>query len=178
MKQIYAFILLFISFHCISQTTSSTADYDLKKKRLLIQFGSMFLYAKNQGNIDGDSSVVLTCKAYKLPVYLSYDEGYDVKANLTGNDLIENGNINAYKKLLSKSKNDTQIKMLLQLGSFYLFKTGTKANDLQNAFTYINEALTKSNKHNDKKLQQQSLLLLGRYYAQISHFAESKRLFH
>lgn len=177
MKQIYAFILLFTSFHCISQTTSSTADYDLKKKRLLIQFGSMFLYAKNQGKIDEDSSVVLTCKAYKLPVYLSYDEGYDSKANLIGNELIEKGNISAYKSLLSKSKNDTQIKMLLQLGSYYLFKTGTKANDLQNAFTYINEALTKSSKYSDKKLQQQSLLLLGKYYAQASRFAESKNCF-
>lgn len=91
-------------------------------------------YGTNQGAIDVDSSVVLASKAYKLPVSLAYDEGYNDGSYLIGQDLIDKGNISQAKRLLASSKDDEKIKLLLQLGSFYLFKPGTKPKDLQNAF--------------------------------------------
>ncbi|TDO96990.1 hypothetical protein [Flavobacterium sp. 245] len=87
MRPIYFFSLLFlIIFNSAAQKTSPTANYDLKKKRLLIQSCSAYLYNSNQGAIDADSSVVLACKAYKLPISLAYDEGFNDGSYLIGND--------------------------------------------------------------------------------------------
>jgi two-component sensor histidine kinase len=177
MKQVYCFyLILFVSFQSFAQIPS-TANYDLKKKRLLIQFCSMFLYGKNQGKIDEDSSAVLAAKAYNLPLSLSYDEGYNDGSALIGSELIENGNITASKRLLAKTKNTERIKLLLQLGSFYLFKPGTKPEDLQNALTNIQEAVQISNQLKIQKWQHQSLLLLGKYYAQTNNIVESQKCF-
>jgi two-component sensor histidine kinase/tetratricopeptide (TPR) repeat protein len=178
MKQLYSFsFILFLAFQTFAQTSPSVSKYDLKKKRLLIQACSMYLYNSNQGAIDVDSSVVLACKAYKLPVSLAYDEGFNDGSNLIGNDLIQKGNINAVKRILIKSKNEDKIKLLLQLGNFYLFKTGTKPEDLQNAFLYIKEAVDVSNQLKIKKWQHQSLLLRGKYYFQAGNLPESKKSF-
>lgn len=178
MKQFYSLcFLFFIILPSLGQNSPSVAKYDLKKKRLLIQASSMYLYNSNQGAIDADSAVVLACKAYKLPVSLAYDEEFNDGSYLIGNDLIEKGNVNSVKKLLLKSKNEDQIKLLLQLGNFYLFKPGTKPEDLQNAFSYIKEAFDLSNQLKIKKWQHQSLLLLSKYYFQANNLAEGKKCF-
>jgi two-component sensor histidine kinase len=178
MKKLYLIhFVLFIAFQTFAQTSPSVSKYDLKKKRLLIQSCSMYLYNSNQGAIDVDSSVVLACKAYKLPVSLAYDEGFNDGSQLIGNDLIEKGNINSAKKLLAKSKDENRIKLLLQLGNFYLFKPGTKLEDLQNANLYIKEAVDLSNQLKIKKWQHQSLLLLGKYYFQANNHVEGKKYF-
>lgn len=179
MKQVfYFYFLFFISFHFFAQIPAPTTGYDLKKKRLLFQFCTTFLYATNQGKIDEDSSAILATKAYNLPLSLSYDEGYNENESmLIGSEFIEKGNINAVKKLLSQAKNSDKILLLLQLGSFYLYKPGTKTEDLQNAFKYIKEALQTSNQLKIIKWQHQSLLLLGKYYNQEHNFIESKNCF-
>ncbi|MEN2399084.1 sensor histidine kinase [Flavobacterium sp. MC2016-06] len=178
MKQLYFLcLMLFISCTGLAQNSSTVANYDLKKKRLLIQLCSMYLYNSNQGVIDADSSVVLACKAYKLPVSLSYDEGYNNGSYIIGSELLEKGDIDAAKLLLAKSKNTDRIKLLVQLGSFYLFKPGTKPDDLKNAELYSKEANLLSNQLKDKKWQHLSLMLLGKYYAQINNLTESKKCF-
>lgn len=178
MKQVFCFsFFLFIAIQSFAQMPSAS-NYDLKKKRLLFQFCTTFLYATNQGKIDEDSSAVLAAKAYKLPQSISYDEGYNENGSvLIGSELIEKGNITGAKKLLAQSKDSDKIKLLLQLGSYYLFKPGTKPNDLQNAFAYIKESLQISNQLKIIKWQHQSLLLLAKYYAQTHNFPESKNCF-
>ncbi len=178
MKQVYAlcFILLIV-VQSLAQTSPSVAKYDLKKKRLLIQACSIYLFNANQGAIDVDSSVVLACKAYKLPVSLTYDEGFNDGSYLIGNDLIEKGNINSAIRLLQKTKNEDRIKLLFQLGNFYLFKTGAKQKDLENAYLYIKEAVDLSNQLKIKKWQNQSSLLLGKYYFQASNQVDGKKYF-
>jgi len=178
MKQTYTFcFLFFFIFQPWAQTSPSVTKYDLKKKRLLIQASSMYLYNSNQGAIDVDSSVVLACKAYKLPVSLAYDEGFNDGSYLIGKDLIEKNDINSVKRLLAKSKSEDQIKLSLQLGNFYLFKPGTKPEDLKNALLYIEKAIAVSNQLKVKKWQNQSLILLGKYYAQANNPAESTKCF-
>ena len=178
MKQFYfLYFLFFLIFQSWAQTSPSVTKYDLKKKRLLIQASSIYLYNSNQGAIDVDSSVVLACKAYKLPVSLAYDEGFNDGSYLIGKDLIEKGDTNSVKRLLAKSKGEDQIKLLMQLGNFYLFKPGTKPEDLQDAFLYIKKAVDASNSLKLKKWQHQSLLLLGRYYFQANNQPEGKKYF-
>lgn len=178
MKLLYTFCLLFfITINSQAQNHPATANYDLKKKRLLIHTCSSYLYNSNQGSIDADSSVVLTCKAYKLPVSLAYDEGFNDGSYLIGNDLIEKGNIDAAKKLYLKSKGVDKIKLALQLGIFYLFKPFTKPEDLKNANLYITDAVKISNELKIQKWQHESLMLLGKFYFQINNYPESKKCF-
>jgi two-component sensor histidine kinase/tetratricopeptide (TPR) repeat protein len=167
----------FIILQSMGQSSASVTKYDLKKKRLLIQTCSMYLYNANQGAIDVDSSVVLACTAYKIPISLAYDEGFNDGSELIGNDLIEKGNINSAKKLLKTTKDENKIKLLLQLGNFYLFKPGTKKEDLENAYVYIQEAADLSKDLKIKKWQHQSIILLGKYYAQANNTAESTKCF-
>ncbi|QOG02189.1 histidine kinase dimerization/phosphoacceptor domain -containing protein [Flavobacterium sp. MDT1-60] len=177
MKQTITFcFILLIPFMALSQLSPSVAKYDLPKKRLLLNACSVYLFNANQGAIDVDSSVVLASKAYRLPVSLTYDEGYN-DGNLIGSDLIEKGNINAALKILERSKGENRIKLLLQLGSFYLFKPGTKPKDLQQAKVYIDKTVLESNQFKIKKWQHQSLLLLGKYYYQSNKPIEGKKCF-
>jgi two-component sensor histidine kinase len=177
MKQtIIFYLILLIPYIALSQLSPSVAKYDLPKKRLLLNACSVYLFNANQGAIDVDSSVVLASKAYKLPASLTYDQGYN-DGNLIGNDLIEKGNINAVIKILDRSRGENQIKLLLQLGSFYLFKPGTKPEDIKQAKVYIDKAVLESNQLKVKKWQHQSLLLLGKYYYQANNQIEGKKYF-
>jgi len=177
MKRTISYLILLITTSSLAQISPAVAKYDLPKKRLLIQACSMYLFNANQGAIDVDSSVIIACKAYKLPVSLAYDEGFNDGSYLIGKDFIEKGNINSALKLLAKSKAENRIKLLLQLGNFYLFKPGTKPEDLQNAKTYIDDAIRTSNQLKVKKWQHQSLLLLGKYYYQANNQNEGKKIF-
>jgi two-component sensor histidine kinase len=181
MKQLYCFgLLIVMSFPSFAQAPSSTADYNLAKKRLLIQLCSSFLYATYQGKIDEDSATVLAVKIYKLPLLLSNDEGfYDAsdKTFLDGSTLLEKGNITAFNKILAKTKGTTKIKLLLQYGNFYLSKPGAKPENLQNALYNIKEALKISNELKIQKWQHQSMMLLGKYYAKAHNLDESKNCF-
>ncbi|MHC0445399.1 sensor histidine kinase [Flavobacterium sp. 3-218] len=178
MKLLYSFcLLLLIAVNSEAQNHPATANYDLKKKRLLIHNSSSYLYNSNQGAIDADSAVVLTCKAYKLPLALAYDEGFNDGSHLIGKDLIEKENIDAAKKLYLKSKGADKVKLALQLGIYYLFKPYAKPEDITNANLYISDAVKVSNELKIQKWQHESLLLLGKFYFQINNYPESKKCF-
>ncbi|MFB9079157.1 histidine kinase dimerization/phosphoacceptor domain -containing protein [Flavobacterium procerum] len=177
MKQIIPYLILLVSYASFGQLSPTVTKYDLSKKRLLIQACSMYLFNANQGAIDVDSSVVVACKAYKLPVALAYDESFNDGSYLVGKELIDKGNVNSAKKLLIKTKGEEKIKLLLQLGNFYLFKPGTKPEDLQNAKTNIDDVVHTSHQLKNKKWQQQGLLLLGKYYFQANNQSEGKKIF-
>lgn len=178
MKLLYSFVLLLLfSFSSSAQNSLSTSDYNLAKKRLLIQACSMYLYNARQGAIDVDSSVVLACKGYKFPLALANDQGYNNGSPLIGSNLIEKGNLTAAIKLLTKTKGEDQIKLLLQLGSFYLFKPGAKEEDLKNSKLYLDQAMSVSNKLKIQKWQHQSLLLLGQYYYQANNQPQAAKCF-
>lgn len=178
MKKLITFLfLLFCSLASFPQGSSVVSNYDLNKKRLLLQVCSMYLYNSAQGTIDVDSTNVLASTAYKLPITLSYDEGYNDGKTFIGKDLMEQGRIEEVKTLLSRSKGDERIILLVQLGSSYLFKPGTKREDIQNAFIYINEAVSLSSRIKNKKWQMLSLMLLGKYYGQINSLELSAKNF-
>jgi len=177
MKLSSVYLVLLISLSSLAQSPLPKNYYDAKKKRLLIENCAIYLHSSNQGAIDADSSVVLTCKAYKLPVSLSYDEGYNEGGVLIGSEMIEKGNISGAKKLLSTSKDSDKMKILLQLGGFYLFKPGSKAPDLQNAKIFIDQAVKYSSVLKDNKWKNESLFLLAKYYAQSGNVEKSQKYF-
>lgn len=175
MKALYFFsFLIIISLHSYSQTK---VNYDLKKTRLLIKSTAMYLSSASQGTVDLDSAVVLTCKANKLPISFLFDEGYYDGNYVRGTEMIDQNNIPAALKILSKLEKTERIKLLLQLGSYYLFKSGEKKEDLQKSLFYIKQAVEQSNILGVLKWKHQSNILLGKYYAQANNFSKSKKVF-
>ncbi|QSB25354.1 sensor histidine kinase [Flavobacterium sp. CLA17] len=177
MKQFFTSCLFFLFAFSSFAQIPSVAKYDLPKKRLLIQACSMYLYSSNQGLIDNDSAVVLTCKAYKFPLLLAYDEGYNDGSKLAGSELIEKGDIKSANRLLASLKGVDRLKLLYQLSNFYIFKSGAKPADLENAKIYIDQAVELSGKLKIKKWELESLMLLGKYYFQIKNMPESRKCF-
>ncbi len=177
MKVKYLFCFI-ISFSLLGYgQTSIKNNYDIKKNRLLIKATAMYIHSVNQGFVDMDSAMVLACTANKFPVSLSFDEGYNDGSYLAGSKMVDQNNISAALGILNQLKKTDRIKLLLQLGSYYLFKTGEKKEDLQQSLSYIKQAIELSNTMGIPKWQHQSNMLLGKYYIQANNPVESKKIF-
>ena len=175
-KSLLLYLALAISIGGFCQTPPLKV-YDIKKKRLLIKITGVYIYSINQGNIDIDSAMVLACSANKVPVSLSYDEGYNDGEYLLESEIVDNNNITPELKILANSQKTDRVKLLLQLGSHYLFKPGNKKEDLQKALLYTKQAVELSNHLKIPKWQQQSNILLGKYYFQAGNMTESQAIF-
>lgn len=175
MKATYFFcFLMIISLQSFSQNNDNLTT---KKKRLLIKSTAMYLSSVSQGSVDIDSAMVLACMANKLPISFSFDEGYNDGNRVRGSEMIDQNNINGALKILPDLEKEERIKLLLQLGSHYLFKTGAKKEDLQKSLFYIKQAIEESNKLGILKWKHQSNILLGKYYVQANNPTESKKVF-
>ncbi|MDR7369901.1 histidine kinase dimerization/phosphoacceptor domain -containing protein [Flavobacterium aquidurense] len=178
MKIIYFLgFLLSITLQSYSQIKKPVNSFDVKKERLLLKATGIYLHASYQGAIDIDSAMVMACKANNVPVSLSYDEGYNDGNYMPGSELVDNNNIKGALKILAKLQKTDRVKLLLHLGSHYLFKPGNKKEDLQKSVIYIKQAIQQSNLIGISKWQQQSNMLLAKYYSQANNLDESKRIF-
>jgi two-component sensor histidine kinase len=177
MKAKYLFCFL-LSFSLLGYgQTSIKNNYDIKKNRLLIKATAMYIHSVNQGFIDMDSAVVLACTANKFPVSMSFDEGYNDGSYLPGGKMVDENTIDTAKDILKQLKKTDKIRLLLHLGSHYLFKTGEKKEDLQQSLFFIQQAIELSNAMGIPKWKQQSNIQLGKYYVQANNPVESKKIF-
>jgi two-component system, sensor histidine kinase PdtaS len=175
MKSIIVFsFIATIFFQGYSQAVPAKNYYDIKKLRLLITSTGMYIHNANQGAIDLDSTLILACRANNVPLSIAYDEGYNDGGELIGSKLIEKGNVDAAKSLLPKLQGIDKLKLLFQLGGFYLFKAGNTKKDLDNAYPFIQNARFLSDSLKIQKWQNQSWILLGKYYAQANDYPKSK----
>ncbi|CAN1573279.1 HATPase_EL346-LOV-HK-like domain containing protein [Flavobacteriaceae bacterium] len=178
MKALYLFcIVLVLTLQSYGQIKHSKYNYDIKESRLLVKITGVYLHSVSQGTIDIDSAMVLACNANKVPLSLSYDEGYNDGSDFPKVKMIIGDNINVAVKTLVKLKNTEKVYLLLHIGSHYLFKPGNKKEDLQNAFVYINQAVQLSNILGIPKWKQQSNILLGKYYFQAGNIDKSQTTF-
>jgi len=172
------FFCFIITFALQSYGQNSVKNnYDIKKKRLLIKATAMYVHSVNQGFIDMDSAMVLACTANRVPVSFSYDEGYNDGSYLPGSKMVDQNNLNSAVEMLNRLEKTDRIRLLLQLGSHYLFKTGEKKKDLEKSLFYIKQAIQLGNLMGIPKWKNQSKILLGKYYVQTNNFAESKKIF-
>ncbi|WP_449397412.1 hypothetical protein [Chryseobacterium wanjuense] len=95
----------------------------------------MYIHSVNQGFVDMDSAMVLACTANRFPISLSFDEGYNDGSYLAGGKMVDQNNISAAAGILKQLKKTDQVKLLLQLGSHYLFKTGEKRKIFSSLFS-------------------------------------------
>ncbi|MBL0737671.1 sensor histidine kinase [Flavobacterium sp. GN10] len=171
------FLLLLTFFTTPSFCQNETDKLKLQKDRLMLHNVAIYLRNVNQGSIDIDSAMILACKAHKLPYTLANDEGFNDGSNFPGNNLITNNYARGAELLLPRLNTTDQIKLALQIGSFYLFKAGAKKEDLKNALLYINKAQKLAEKSRIKKWYFQSKYLLAKYYYQAGKPELSSTIF-
>ncbi|TDE10754.1 sensor histidine kinase [Dyadobacter psychrotolerans] len=173
--------LIILSFYnvCHSQSLSDrvVGRYDINKKRLLAISTGMNLFMVGQGQLDLDSAMLLSTRAYKFSRLFPFNEGYDNGAASEGRNLIDSGRISEAERLFNKINGDDRIRLGLDLGTYYLFKPGMNKTDLDQSLKYILQS-QKLAALSDKPLwKNESLSLLAKFCAQKGDIAQSQKHF-
>ena len=135
---LFIFSLLLSRSFCYAQEVRQSRDLAIQRLQLKI-IGS-FLFGVNQGQIDIDSAVSLACEGERLSHTLFYDEIYDDGSHLPGKNLIEQGNVKDAISLINRLSGIERIKLLLQVGSYYLYKTGELKADMDLSYSLLLKA--------------------------------------
>jgi hypothetical protein len=124
--------------------TNTSGYSDISKQRLLIRITAHYVHTISQGQIDLDSAVRIPCKLYGLSILLLYNEGYSDGKPSAGSRLLDAGKLKEARALLTNLRDDARLRLLLELGSYFIFKPGTAKTDLDEASKYIKEAVVLS----------------------------------
>jgi two-component system, sensor histidine kinase PdtaS len=127
-----------------AQSDASVYHHDVAKQRLLIRLTSHYVHTVSQGQIDMDSAVRVPCRVYGLSPMLAYNEGYSDGKPSTGTRLLDVGKIREARRLLGKLQHEPRIRLLIELGSYLVFKPGAARADLDEAAAYTREAISLS----------------------------------
>jgi two-component sensor histidine kinase len=153
---------------------NASLNYQPDMQRLLIKMLGTHLYNIYQWQIDYDSSMVLACEGEGLSHSLFVNESFDDGSPLPGKELIERKNLSGAIQLLAALRGEDRIKLLLQLGGYFLFKPGSDTRDMSIAQYYLTEAWTLSDSLGISKWKTGSRSMLGKYYYQAGDFKKSK----
>lgn len=175
----WGFLILFCVFPhcCLAQAQAVPWRYDFRKMRLLLQTSATYIFAANQGKIDMDSAVIFASKLEHVSEALAFNADYYYGGVLPGADLIEKSNIDAAIRLAERSTGRKRVLVLLQLGAWYLHRTGNRQEDLRNAFGFLASARIESRKIKDFKLFAAADDLLGDLAVQAGKEKESRAYF-
>lgn len=147
---------------------SPQSNYDILKQRLLVISTANFIYTESQGQIDRDSANLFACRMYKFNRLLPYNEGFCDGVISPTSKLIDAGKIGVITNLLKYTEGTNKMRILQELGAYYLFKPGSEKADMDSALFFIQQADTWPG---------ESLSLLGKYYYQAGNIAESQKCF-
>lgn len=156
---------------------SDTLPYqDASRQRLLIRITAHYLHTVSQGQIDMDSAIRIPCRLYGLSPLLAYNEGYSDGKPSAGTRLLDAGKVAEARALLAGLHNEARLRLLIELGSYFVFKPGTDKADLAAASTYINEAVTLSSTQSIK-WRMESLTAQAHLLSQSALDKESEQVF-
>lgn len=135
-------ILLVTIYTTVANGQANISGYsDVAKQRLLIRITSHYIYTASQGQIDMDSAIRIPCKLYGLSPLLAYNEGYSDGKPSAGTRLLDAGKVKEARALLAKTHDEARLRLLIELGSYFVFRPGTEKADLDEASKYIKEAI-------------------------------------
>ncbi|UFH57217.1 lipopolysaccharide assembly protein LapB [Spirosoma sp. KNUC1025] len=123
-----------------------------------------------------DSAIRIPCRVYELSPLLAYNEGYSDGKPSAGSLLLDAGRLAEARALLSKQRQEARLRLLLELGSYYVFKPGAEKADLDQASTFINEAISLSKKA-PLQWKVESMALRAHWLDQSGLAAESQNVF-
>ena len=170
------FLIALFAYSTQAQPPDTSGYRDVAKQRLLIRITAQYLQTISQGQIDMDSAVRISCNVYKLSPSLAYNEGYSDGLPSAGTRLLDAGKVKEAKALLAKLHNSARIRLLVELGSHFVFKSGTLKTDVNQASKYIDEALRLS-KSASAQWQIESMNLKAQVLHQAGFPDESQKIF-
>src|SRR5258705_13421827 len=140
-RLLFLIALFFVHPDSYAQNKDKNAslNYQPDKQRLLIKLVGTYLYNIYQWQIDYDSSIVLACEGEGLSHSIFVNESFDDGSPLPGKKLIERENISGAIQLLNTLREENRIKLLLQMGGYFLFRHGSCTTDMLNAHYYLTE---------------------------------------
>jgi two-component sensor histidine kinase len=156
--------------------TSKSGYSDVARQRLLIRITAQYLHTISQGQIDMDSAVSIPGKVYELSPLLAYNEGYSDGKPSPGTRLLDVANVNETRTLLAGLRDEARLRLLIELGSFFVFKPGAEKADLDEASRYIHEAINLS-KNKSVQWKIESMTLRAHWLHQSGRADESQKLF-
>lgn len=136
-----------------------------------------FIHTESQGLADADSAYLFACRMYGYNRLLPYNEGFSDGVISPTSKLIDAGKIMLVTSLLNYTEGTNKLRVLLELGAYYLFKPGIEKTDMDSAWLFIQQANALSTEMALKSWQNESLSLLGKYYYQAGNIAESQKCF-
>lgn len=170
-------IFLFTIYTASANGQSNTTTYsDVSRQRLLIRITAHYIHTISQGQIDMDSAIRIPCKLYELSPLLAYNEGYSDGKPSAGTRLLDAGKVEEARALLINLHDEARLRLLIELGSYFVFKPGTAKADLDEAWKYINEATVLS-ETNSTKWKIESLTLQAYLLHQSGLMNESQKIF-
>jgi two-component system, sensor histidine kinase PdtaS len=152
-------------------------SYSISQKRLLVISTAQFINSIAASDVDKDSIMAMAHRITGLSFLLPYNEGFEKTGASAGADLLNAGSIAKAIQLLNTLKGEQRIQLLIELGIWYLHKTGTRKTDLDSANHYIQEALAASSVPENSHWRYECLKLLAEYYDQSGNALESKKTF-
>ena len=135
-----------------------------------------FINFLTQNNLDKDSVMSMACSITGMPFLLPYCDAFADKIS-GGENLINSGRIPEAVALLKKSEGEKRLQLLLELGIWYLHKTGNNKSDIDTAYYYIDAASKLSLINNYIQWENSCQFLLGELYFQKGNIVESKEIF-
>ncbi|MEO7045545.1 MAG: histidine kinase dimerization/phosphoacceptor domain -containing protein, partial [Ferruginibacter sp.] len=117
-----------------------------------------------------------SCRIYGVGRLFPYKDGFIKDWNSPGTQLIEAGNIAQATQLLGKLKAEQKMRLLIELGIYYLFKTGAVASDLDSAHFFTEQAIQLSST-TGIEWQLESKSLLGKIYSQENKPEKANNIF-
>lgn len=162
-------VCVFLQNAVVGQSPQSS--YDMLKQRLLVAGTGNFIFNESRGLIDRDSANLFACRMYGYNRLLPYNEGFSDGVISPTSKLIDAGKIGVITNLLNYTEGVNKMRILLELGAYYLFKPGSEKTDMDSAWFFLQQANTQNIS------QSECLSLLGKYYYQAGNIAESQKCF-
>jgi two-component sensor histidine kinase len=157
-----------------NQSIKNLEFYNLTQKRWVVQSCAQFIYTVSQGQIDYDSATLYACNIYKVGRLFPYRDEYIPDGASPAFGMIESGQIKEAEAKVPTFTGEQQLRLLLELSTYYLYKKGVVPADLEQAHQYINQALALCQGANQQHWRNECLTIQGKIFFQQHKSKESE----
>jgi two-component sensor histidine kinase len=119
-----------------------------------------------------DSALVLVRQAEEFSKNLEFTKGMENAYFLKGKIYVYKQNTGSVLSMLESASDTNRIKLLLELGKYYLSSTYTKEADLDSALFFFYKARKLSEAIGSQKWQEESQFQIGTYYLLQDNFSQ------
>jgi two-component sensor histidine kinase len=152
-------------------------QYTVAQMRLLTINTAQFMGVISQDSLDRDSLAWIACRITGAPFLLVYNEGFEKEGAGHEDELINSGKITEAVRELRTLDLEKKMRLQLELGLFYLHKSGTHDADLEVARNFISESFRSASMLKSKLWYFECLFALGEYYFQKGNIPESRKVY-